>query len=263
MQLVAHFEAAGGDRIEPRRERPQRTDEVFGRPRCGVGLQQVEQLPVAQRGGALLRVAVHESLEAGGVGARRVGFEHGPRQARDLAVIREPVAERALFAGVGDGRREVELQHVGDALRDEGGIAMPDAERVAGHVGEAVRGRRDLEVRDRVIACAPGDPLAGQHFRHDRCVARGNRGRRDRGSRIAQRRHKGEARRVGRRLQGLERVLERRFRPVGRRMFVVEVAIDPGPDGGCAERGQPLVGDPAGFAEFRVARVPEREHGVL
>ena len=166
-----------------------------------------------------------------------------------------PSAERPdagdLDRGVGVG-----ADHLEPLVHEVGAVRRPDAERVAGLVGQGRAGRVDDELADLLAAPFPRQqPVAGQ--------AGQQRGRPRRHLAVAaglERLPDADAvpLRLGRSAQRRDDLVE----PAASGRAEVGVAVDPGQQPRRAELGEPLVEAPAVPAEVGVARVAEREDGV-
>ena len=252
MRLVADLERRGRDRVEARRERPQRGDERIGLPRRRVRAQQVDPLRGVQQP-RRVRFAPRREQRIERRRTRTLGMprQQRTRQARDLAFAQQPVAQRQRAALGFDGAIAVERQPLQDLLDQRRRVRRPDPQRIAGLVGEARALERQFDVPDVARRAARGDALHRQYRRMERRVApvRGRRGRADR-------RHRGAR---GRRHQfargGLHRLDPRRgdFIDVEVRIAARQPALR-------AQRLQPCIQPAPDLAELRIARIAEPQH---
>ena len=176
VRLVADRFLARRDRIEARRERTQRLHEVLRRPLArAMTLQHVDDLQVLR---AVLRRRVlvpgrSASASPASPRAPRVLGEERPRQARDLAPGREPLAQRApTCRRVRRSRRRRGRSAASTASTTSRRIFVPDAERVARLYVQARALERDLDVPHVLGRAAAGDALVGERPRR-RTAARG------------------------------------------------------------------------------------------
>jgi hypothetical protein len=94
-----------------------------------------------------------------------------PRQPGDLALRRQPFAQRQFDPGMRDGRLAIEMQCREDGIHQRGRIARPHAQGIAGFVGQAGAFQRQFQVADVARAAAAGNALVGQQFRGQRALA--------------------------------------------------------------------------------------------
>ena len=157
----------------------------------------------------------------------------------------------------------VELRRLEDGVDGGIRIAMHDAQRVTRFIEVSEAGEREFHVTHFAQRLAADDALVGQHFGGGglRAGQLGNRGRLRGGS--------GEGGRRGRATGGRELVFDfthTRQGVVGpglRQFLEIHVAVDARQQAFGAELGQALIDHAAGFAEFRVAGVAQRQHGIL
>ena len=256
VRLLAHGLAARGDRVQPRREWPQGLNEPTGVPARRVPAQQVGELQILEHAAELLAVrGVQHRGERRHARALRMLNEEGPREAGQLPSRRQPFAER-LRLTIGCNRFcAVETRCREHLIDDQRGILVPHPERIARLVRQTRAFERQLDVTHVLGRVAPGDALIGEHRRGIRLLA----GVLGRGRHGTQSRDGGD----GRRAERLARLAHDLFEPRRREPLVVEIAIDPFQQAPGAERRQAFVDQPAGLAEFRIARVAKREHRVL
>ena len=86
------------------------------------------------------------------------------RDARELALVAQPLEQRVRLAFVRDGRAAIELGGLEHRVDGRIRIAMHDAQRVAGLVEVAEARERELHVAHFAQRAAADDALVGQHF---------------------------------------------------------------------------------------------------
>ena len=158
--------------------------------------------------------------------------------------------------------RGIELGGSKHGLDGPLGVAMHDAERVAGLVQFAETRESELDVAHFAQRAAAHDALVREHFGRGRLGAvqfldgRSRRGRRGANT----------GRRSTRGLELLGVLTHARERVVGpglRELLEIDVAIDARQQALGAELGEPLVDHAARFAELGIAGVTQRQHRVL
>ena len=112
-------------------------------------------------------------------------FGHAGQQrttdAAQFPFVAQPFGKRERFAVACDEGIAVQLGRGEHRIDQRVGIAMADAQRIAGFVGQAAALQRQFEVAHVLVdgavlaeadiaEFAPGDALVGQHFGHERLV---------------------------------------------------------------------------------------------
>ena len=260
MRLVAHRGGARCDRIHAAGHRTQRGDQRLGRPLGRILREHVRDLRGRRELRERLRVAVVEQLGEIGLAAFGHGDQQRTRDARELALIAQPLVQRVRLAVVRDRRAAIELRGLEHGFDRGIRIAMDDAERIAGFVQIAEARERKLHVPHFAQRQAADDALVREHFGRGGIRA----GQFDDGGRRRGRGHGRDDAARGLELLGdLAHARERIVRPGLRELLEIHVAVDARQQALRAELGEPLVDDAAGFAELRIARIAERQHRVL
>ena len=260
MRFIAHGRGARGDGIHAAGDRTQRRDQRLRRPlapgnwpstsdtwQLAVSLAMAGALPSSSEMSTFACLATCTSSGR----AMRVSSRSSRSHSSNVCVLPSWV----------DGGGGIELGRLEHGVDRRLGIAMHDAERVAGLVEIAEPGERELDVAHFAQRAAADDALVGQHFGRGGIGARElGRGGRRRGSAEARGGHV-----AGRRVLVLvlAHARERVVGPGLRELLEVHVAIDARQQALGAEFGEALVDHAAGFAELRIAGVAEREHRVL
>ncbi len=198
MRLLAHRLAARSDRVQPRRERPQRLHERGRVPSRRVPAQQIGELHVLEHASQLNPV---RGLEHRGerrlTGPLRVLREEGSCETGQLAVRRQPLPEHLRLPIDCNRFRAIETRGREHLVHDQRRILVPHPERVARFVCQARSLERQLDVAHVLRRVAPGDALVGKHRRGIRLLA-GVIGRGRHGTEARNRRDGGRTKRLAR-----------------------------------------------------------------
>ena len=257
VHFLAHRLRAGGNRIQPRRQRSQRGQQGLGPPARRVAAQQVDRLVVGQHGGELHRLF---RLQQPGqcivaTGGRQRGDE-AAMQPGDLALAIQPLPQRQRAALVGHLLRAVQLQNLQPLPDQHRRVARPYAQRIAGLVMQAGAFQRQLDMAHVARAVAPRDALVGQHAGGERPLA---------GIRIAAWHgvQRGHPRRRADLLQQFAGPIQHPLRPRRGHRLDLHVRLAECAEAGGAQLGQPRIEPAPDRAELRVAGIAQAQHGEL